>query len=319
MASGKNKKPKNKSSKYKYSNKNTSKNTSTYNASNNKKSNDSTSLGMKIVIIIFAVVLVAGVCLPFISSCSTTSSTTETTTATTTTTTTTSTGDTSTVAGVQQNYATLLESLENRVAEDPTNLTNLASLANNYMDCAFEMYEADDWAAYEDEINDLFSSAVSYYALYRALAEGDDSVSQDSINAVTVDEAVCRYYTGDAEQAIDMITTLLADQPHYTMGWYNLGAIYEQEGDYEDAAEAFYTVLDLDPNDETGANTNATYQLFVMELNGWIGADDTDEEADTDEAADTEEAVDTDEEADIDEEADAEEAADTDESDTATE
>ena len=86
-----------------------------------------TSTGMKVVIVLFAVILVVSMCVPFISSCSVTdassdsSDSSDSSTATTTT----------TVASVKQQYSSILSSLESKLDADENNTTAMASLGNN--------------------------------------------------------------------------------------------------------------------------------------------------------------------------------------------
>ena len=122
---------------------------------------NNTSLFMKIVIIIFAVILVLSLCLPFFSSCSATPSTTQDDGAQSD-----SSTEASTVAEIQAQYASLIESLEGKLADDPDNLTHLASLGNNYMDEGVDMKSASDAADNEETIAEVFSKAVGYYDDY---------------------------------------------------------------------------------------------------------------------------------------------------------
>ena len=228
---------------------------------------NNTSLFMKIVIIIFAVILVLSLCLPFFSSCSATPSTTQDDGAQSD-----SSTEASTVAEIQAQYASLIESLEGKLADDPDNLTHLASLGNNYMDEGVDMKSASDAADNEETIAEVFSKAVGYYDDYLEAAAAGDA-DADSVSAVTVDRAVCLFYSGEEDQAIADLSSFLEETDDYVMGWYNLGAFYSQQGDNDQAKEAFNKVIELDPDNESGVVSYAQLQLAIIEASEEAAAD----------------------------------------------
>lgn len=242
---------------------------------------NNTSLFMKIVIIIFAVILVLSLCLPFFSSCSAATAPTQDDSAQSTS----SSSEASTVAGIQEQYASLIASLEGKLADDPGSLTYLASLGNNYMDEGVDMQSASDAADNEDVINEAFTKAVGYYDDYLEAAQGDESVDADSVSAVTVNRAICLFYSGDEDQAVSDLTAFLDETDDYVMGWYNLGAFYAQQGDNDKAKEAFNKVIELDPDNESGAVSYAQLQLAIIESNEQAA-----EEQATDEGTDASDA-----------------------------
>jgi tetratricopeptide (TPR) repeat protein len=254
---------------------------------------NNTSLGMKIIIIVFAVVLVLSLCLPFFSSCTavTTSSSSSDAETTTTTTSTTS----STVADVKSTYSTLVSSLESKLEADPTNAAASASLGNAYMDMAMAMDSATDASDYADEINEVFAQAVACYDTY---------LETTFSNAVAVDRTVCLFYGGNEDEAIEDLTAFLDEHDDYAMGWYNLGVFYYTEGEYELAEEAYNKAIEADPDDETGANTYAQNGLiWVQYLESIIVTTDddaTDDDAEAEDSSDDAEVEDADAAADAD-------------------
>lgn len=254
---------------------------------------NNTSLFMKIVIIIFAVILVLSLCLPFFSSCSAMPSTTQDDSAQSD-----SSTEASTVAEIQAQYASLIESLEGKLADDPDNLTHLASLGNNYMDEGVDMKSASDAADNEETIAEVFSKAVGYYDDYLEAAAAGDA-DADSVSAVTVDRAVCLFYSGEEDQAIADLSSFLEETDDYVMGWYNLGAFYSQQGDNDQAKEAFNKVIELDPDNESGIVSYAQLQLAIIEASEEAAEEETDdadgaEEESADEGAADEAADDAD-------------------------
>lgn len=222
-----------------------------------------TSLWMKIVIIFFAVVLVVSLCLPFFSGC--TAATTQPSPAETTEGSGTS-ADASTVSDVEAQYATLIASLEDRLENDPTSMAYLANLGNAYMDCAMAMRSATDADANEETVAATFASAVDCYDRYLAQAQEDPKAAeQDSVNTVTVDRAVCLFYSGSEDEAVSDLKAFLDEQPDFAMGWYNLGAFYEQQGDTDAAREAYNKVLELDPDGTEAVSSYANLRLMIMD------------------------------------------------------
>lgn len=259
---------------------------------------NNTSLFMKIVIIIFAVILVLSLCLPFFSSCSATPSTTQDDGAQSD-----SSTEASTVAEIQAQYASLIESLEGKLADDPDNLTHLASLGNNYMDEGVGMKSASDAADNEETIAEVFSKAVGYYDDYLEAAAAGDA-DADSVSAVTVDRAVCLFYSGEENQAIADLSSFLEETDDYVMGWYNLGAFYSQQGDNDQAKEAFNKVIELDPDNESGIVSYAQLQLAIIEASEEAAAEEETDDADGAEEESADEGA-ADETADVADEADA--------------
>lgn len=259
---------------------------------------NNTSLFMKIVIIIFAVILVLSLCLPFFSSCSATPSTTQDDGAQSD-----SSTEASTVAEIQAQYASLIESLEGKLADDPDNLTHLASLGNNYMDEGVDMKSASDAADNEETIAEVFSKAVGYYDDYLEAAAAGDA-DADSVSAVTVDRAVCLFYSGEEGQAIADLSSFLEETDDYVMGWYNLGAFYSQQGDNDQAKEAFNKVIELDPDNESGVVSYAQLQLAIIEASEEAAAEEETDGADGAEEESADEGA-ADETADVADEADA--------------
>lgn len=248
---------------------------------------NNTSLFMKIVIIIFAVILVLSLCLPFFSSCSATPSTTQDDSAQSD-----SSSEASTVAEIQAQYARLIESLEGKLADDPDNLTHLASLGNNYMDEGVDMKSASDAADNEETIAEVFSKAVGYYDDYLEAAAAGDA-DADSVSAVTVDRAVCLFYSGEEDQAIADLSSFLEETDDYVMGWYNLGAFYSQQGDNDQAKEAFNKVIELDPDNESGIVSYAQLQLAIIEASEEAAEEETDDADGAEEESADEGAADT--------------------------
>ena len=121
---------------------------------------------------------------------------------------------------------------------------------------------------------------------------------------MTVDRAVCLFYSGEEDQAIADLSSFLEGTDDYVMGWYNLGAFYSQQGDNDQAKEAFNKVIELDPDNESGVVSYAQLQLAIIEASEEAAAEEETDDADGAEEESADEGA-ADETADVADEADA--------------
>ncbi len=236
-----------------------------------------TSTGMKVVIVLFAVILVVSMCVPFISSCTVTGSSADSSDSSDTSTST----ATTTVASVKQQYSSIISSLEDKLAADEDNTTAMASLGNNYMDMAAAMRSASDASDNSDEVEAAYAKAAEYYEQYLAKA---------SSQAVTVDHAVCLFYGGSADEAVSELSEYVqGDGAEYAMAWYNL-AIMHYTGDtpdYASAVEEFNKAAELDSDGSAGINVYA--QVYAQLAQNSLDAEneESDDSADADTTSET--------------------------------
>ncbi len=103
-------------------------------------------------------------------------------------------------------------------------------------------------------------------ALYTVLGEAlqKNGQTQESIAAfrqalqlepgyldASVNLAITLAEEGDMDQAIELLVTALRshpDGPHADAGWFNLGNVYANKADWDDAAAAYQRALDLNPD-----------------------------------------------------------------------
>ncbi len=243
-----------------------------------------TSTGMKVVIVLFAVILVVSMCVPFISSCTVTGSSADSSDSSDTSTST----ATTTVASVKQQYSSIISSLEDKLAADEDNTTAMASLGNNYMDMAAAMRSASDASDNSDEVEAAYAKAAEYYEQYLVKA---------SSQAVTVDHAVCLFYGGSADEAVSELSEYVqGDGAEYAMAWYNL-AIMHYTGDtpdYASAVEEFNKAAELDSDGSAGINVYAQVyaQLAQSSLDAENEESDDSADATSDDSADVDAASD---------------------------
>lgn len=158
---------------------------------------------------------------------------------------------------------------QKRLKNDPNDLAALLNLGQNYMSWGYSsLYSGttDEEKAYSEG---LIQKAVEYYDSYLALHASD---------AVKVQKALCSYYLGNTDEAIDTLKKMTEEKPDYPMGWANLGMLYEQQYDQENALNAYQKAADADPNDEYGAKTYAEQRIQSIKSAGSSFSDLTNEE-----------------------------------------
>lgn len=204
---------------------------------------NNTPLGMKIVIVIFALILILTLCLPFFSSCSNTKTTGPTSTDEGQETQTTSGPELATVAQIDAAYSTEIASIQARLASDPQNLAAIANMGNTYMDWGIDLQSAEDAADYEEHIAATFQEAVTWYDKY---------LESNRSNAVVVDRACCMYYAGDPEGGLAELEAFVQENDAFSPAWANLGIFYYQDGRYAEARDAFQKGYEADAADAYG-------------------------------------------------------------------
>ena len=256
------------------------------------------SFGMKIIIVIFAVILVVSLMLPFFSSCSNAASSNDSNADDT------STSDTSlsTVEGVDAVYQAKVDDLTSQLASDSTNMLATVNLGKTYMEWASALGQVDtstltatskasasasdalallnamtaaaDSGASDGEVAAQTSSAAAdaVSALNAHIEETyaaaipyfDAYLEQTASKSVTVDRAIAKYYSGDVNGAIEDLEAFVSDDDAFSPAWYNLGVFYEGSDRASDARDAFTKAISADQKDSYNMGTYALYQLSIM-------------------------------------------------------
>ena len=167
---------------------------------------------------------------------------------------------------VDSQYEDYVADLESQLEGDPENAETLLATARacSTWGTTVMMLAADDAEASHG--TELVERAVGYYDRYLALDNASDARAE---------RAMCEYYLGDAETATADLEALTTDDPEYATGWYDLGLLYEGQGQTDEALAAYQKAVELDPDDEQGVGSSA--QSRIDEL---TGAADDDEGAD---------------------------------------
>lgn len=150
--------------------------------------------------------------------------------------------DGSAMESIDAQYGTAAQQLASQYEADPTNPSTLLNLANGYFDwgvAAINHAASDEDSAHARE---LLARAVEYYDTYLADNPGAKSA--------TVDRAICVFYAGDTDQAIEALEALISDDPSFAPAWANLGMFYESQGSTEKAADAYRRAIEASAEDD---------------------------------------------------------------------
>lgn len=219
--------------------------------------NSNMSKGKTIVIVIFAVVLVASLCLPFFSSCSSAGSSSN---AASSSSDASSASDAKSAAQVDEDYQAQVDSLTEKLAANSTGSTHLATVAalgNAYMDWGDGLLQASDADDVIEHRQDVFTQAISYYDQY--LEEDPDS------NSVQVDRAICTYYAGDEQGAIEALEQFVAGNADFSPAWMNLGIFYEMQGQTDEATAAYSAAVEADGKDSYNLASYAQLRMLILQ------------------------------------------------------
>jgi tetratricopeptide (TPR) repeat protein len=143
----------------------------------------------------------------------------------------------------------------NTLQTQPNDPESLRTMANYYYDRRAVLSQSDPVAALDDA-----QKAVRYFQRYLA-------VSPTDMNAV-VDLAVLEFYTGQPDQAIKLVSDVLAKDKANVNANFNLGVFLWQSrrADYAGALAQFEKVVALTQNDPHMADTLARAKANIEQL-----------------------------------------------------
>ena len=176
-------------------------------------------------------------------------------------------GTTDAVAQADEKYQPLVDALETKLSSDSQNLATLLNLGKDYMAWGVTVRYSGSTDASTSHANELLEKAISYYDQYLALKDS---------GAVRVDRALCQYYEEETSEATAALEQLTQDMSDYGPAWANLGMLYESAGNSDQAREAYQKAQEADADDEYGAKTYATQRISAMDSAASSSAGTTD-------------------------------------------
>lgn len=148
-----------------------------------------------------------------------------------------------------------IEPYQKRLKEDKNDLAALLNMGKTYMSWGYSAKYSSTTDEEQEYSKGLLEQAMKYYDRYLKLNDSD---------AVRVDRALCEFYAGDTEEAINALEKLSKKKADYPLVWANLGMLYEQQGETEKANEAYKKAIETDQKDEYGAKTYANQRLISL-------------------------------------------------------
>ena len=215
---------------------------------------------------------------------------------------------------LEKTYQPMVDSLLETLKEKPNDPDTLHNLGSYYMSWA---HSGSSFVADEESnktVNNLYQKAMEYFDQYLALKDLDD---EDGKRQVRANRAMCQYYAGDYEGAIEAMRALTTDAPDFAVGWVDLGLMLETEGDTKGAKEAYQKAADSDPEDATGVKSYAESQIKALDEAAKAAEDATSKDGEKAKSEDGEKAASKD--SDSDSGKDAAEASEAEASDAGTE
>jgi len=85
---------------------------------------------------------------------------------------------------------------------------------------------------------------------------------------VTTELAVCYYYAGQIDQAIEVIQQTIEDHPGFATAYFNAAIFYQSAVRDSEALSAFSRYMELDPDGVYGDTAYAQAQIDVLEAAG---------------------------------------------------
>lgn len=232
---------------------------------------DGMSLGAKVALTVFAVLMALSMMLPSIAAIIGTSSSQDSSSqsqsADSGSSADSSDGTTDAVTQADEKYQPLVDALETKLSSDSQNLATLLNLGKDYMAWGVTVRYSGSTDASTSHANELLEKAISYYDQYLALKDS---------GAVRVDRALCQYYEEETSEATAALEQLTQDMPDYGPAWANLGMLYESAGNSDQAREAYQKAQEADADDEYGAKIYATQRISAMDSAASSSAGTTD-------------------------------------------
>ena len=183
---------------------------------------------------------------------------------------------------VDEQYSGLISDLEGQLAENPDDMDTVLALANDYSSWGASVRMLATTDEESSHADDLLDTAIGYYDQYLA------SENPESEDSARVSRAMCLYYQGSVDDAIEALEGVTKDSPDYATGWADLGLVYESQGRSDDAIAAYEKAVELDPNDEQGVKSSVEERLEALKGAGeQEGEKDADSDASTETDADS--------------------------------
>lgn len=162
--------------------------------------------------------------------------------------------DTNSVESVNNRFSAVVDDLNAKLAQNPTDTASLLALAR---------YQT-NWGVALSQLEGDDATAAANSKLDEAIASYDKLFELEPSDALLLNRAMCYYYKKDTNTALTELQEIVQNNPSYAPAWANLGMIYVETGDTDGALNAFQQASDNDPDNAYGVKSYATQQLAYL-------------------------------------------------------
>lgn len=143
---------------------------------------------------------------------------------------------------VAAQYTGSIDAFQAQLESDPTSFTVLVNLGNTYSNWGQELFKTQNGV--QPASQPVWTASATYYGQALAVQPGDP--------AVTTDYAISLFYSGQTNNAIAAVESVMAENPDFAPAFFNAGIFYSNAGRPAEAASAMGTFLVLDPQGTSG-------------------------------------------------------------------
>lgn len=148
------------------------------------------------------------------------------------------------------------DALKKKLDDKPDNVALLNDLSGLYFNWGVQLmpYAKDD--ATLGHMQQVFLSANEHY---------DKLLSISPSDSVTIDKNLALFYAGKKEEALKGLQDLTKKSPDFAPAWANLGMVYEAENQTDDAKRAYKKALEVNKDEQSQVKLYAESRLAALD------------------------------------------------------
>lgn len=148
------------------------------------------------------------------------------------------------------------DALKKRLEEKPDNVALLNDLSSLYFNWGIQLMPFAKDQATLGHMQQVFSTAAETYDKLLGISPSD---------TVTVDKNLSLFYAGKSDEALKGLEELTKKSPDFASAWANLGMVYETEGRADDAKSAYKKAIEVNKEDNSRVKLYAESRLEALE------------------------------------------------------
>ncbi|MDO5044054.1 MAG: tetratricopeptide repeat protein [Coriobacteriia bacterium] len=140
-------------------------------------------------------------------------------------------------------FTPAIDALNKRLEKDPENVAMLNDLAQAYYNWGVQLLPySEESEANKNHMESIFAKATEAYDKILVLSPSD---------SVEIDRALSLFYAGKTEEAINDVKAITERSPEYGPAWANLGMLYEADKKVDEARDAYTKALEVVDEEES--------------------------------------------------------------------